>query len=186
MSNKPLWVTPQRRRHLIALAERSGGHCIYGDRGCEIGDHHWHQKANGEMYNPVIEGIIDSWKAEDRERRAYEWKLEQYQILDGTYGRYGTTFDPVARDVYVNSRPAYYLVGMGVNPFTYQRVALVRIPSTFVHLFVDVGAVVKSVPGVSKNAKRKALRHGKIRQGAMMAEIDELCRAAVADWWSVR
>jgi hypothetical protein len=177
MSKLPQWATAQRRQHLVDLFDRCGGYCIFGDAGCRIDEHH---------YELSIEGIIDSWKAEDRERRAYEWKLEQRQIIDGTYGQYGTTFDPVARDVYVNSRPAYYLVGMGVNPFTYQRVALVRIPSTFVHLFVDVGSAVKSVQGVSKNAKRKAVRHGKIRQGALMAEIDQLCKAAVADWWSVR
>jgi hypothetical protein len=131
----------------------------------------------------VLQGIIDSWKAEDRERRAYEWQLEQQQIIDGTYGVYGSSFDPVARDVFVNSRPEYYLVALGVSPFTYKRVALVRIPSTFMHLFVDVGDAVQEV---SKNARRKALRHGKIRSGALMAKIDESCKAAVMDWWSTR
>ena len=180
---QPQWLTPNRRRHLIALAVRSDGKCIYGDPGCQIDDHHWDYKPNGEMYNPVLEAIIESWKAEDRERRAYEWKLEQRQIVDGTYGKYGSTFDPVARDVFINSRPEYYLVALGVNPFTYQRVALVRVPSTFMHLFVDVGCVVQEV---SKNARRKAFRHGKIRNGALMAKIHEHCTAAVRDWWTTR
>ena len=170
----PLWSTPQRRKHLVALFNRCGGYCVFGDAGCRIDEHH---------YELFIEGIIDSWKAEDRERRAYEWKLEQQAIVDGTYGQYGSTFDPVAKDVFVNRRPAYYFVGMGVNPFTYKRVALVRVPSTFVHLFVDVGTAVQQV---NKNARRKAMRHGKVRNGALMAKIDELCQAAVADWWSVR
>jgi hypothetical protein len=170
----PQWSTPERRKHLVDLFERCGGYCIFGDAGCRIDEHH---------YSVFIEGIIDSWKAEDRERRAYEWKLEQQQIIDGTYGKYGTTFDPVARDVFVNSRPEYYLVALGVNPFTCQRVALVRIPSTFVHLFVDVGGAVQEV---SKNARRKAFRHGKIRNAALMARIDEYCQAAVRDWWGVK
>ena len=174
MTKLPQWSTPERRKHLVGLFDRCGGYCVFGDQGCQIDEHH---------YELFIEGIIDSWKAEDRERRAYEWELEQRQILDGTYGRYGTTFDPVAKDMFVNGRPAYYLVGMGLNPFTYQRVALVRIPSTFVHLFVDVGTAVQEV---SKNARRKAMRHGKIRSGALMARIDELCKAAVEDWWSVK
>jgi hypothetical protein len=134
------------------------------------------------LYNKVAEAAIESWKAEDRERRSYEWDMEQLQIFDGTYGRYGSTFDPVARDVYVNGRPEYYLVGLGVNPFTYKRVALVRVPSTLVHLFVDVGTVVQEV---SKNARRKAVRHGKV-SGNLMDRIDLLCRAAVADWWAAR
>ena len=180
---QPQWLTPERRRHLIALAVRSDGRCIYGDVGCQIDDHHWDYKPNGELYNPVLEGIIESWKAEDRERRAYEWHLEQQQIIDGTYGKYGSTFDPVARDVFVNSRPEYYLVAVGVNPFTYRRVALVRIPSTFIHLFVDVRHTVQ---GVSKNAKRKAKRYGKGTNKVLMATIDESCRLAVRDWWATR
>lgn len=132
-------------------------------------------------YDEIRENVIDSWKAEDREREAYEWKLEQRQIVDGTYGKYGTTFDPVARDVYMAERPEYYLVGLGVSPFTYKRVALVRIPSTFVHLFVEVGEAVQSV---SKNAQRKAKRYGKLT--ANLRTIDEACLAAVRDWWATR
>ena len=135
------------------------------------------------LIDKIAEAAIDSWKAEDTERRNYEWKLEQRQIHDGTYGRYGGSFDPVARDVYVNGRPAYYLVGLGVNPFTYKRVALVRIPSTSIHLFVDVGSAIQEV---SKNARRKAMRHGRLRNGVLMEKIDELCKLAVADWWMVK
>ena len=135
------------------------------------------------LYNKIAEAAIHSWIAEDRERRNYEWKLEQRQIQDGTYGRFGGTFDPVARDVYVNGRPAYYLVGLGVNPFTFKRVALVRIPSTSIHLFVDVGEAIQEV---SKNAKRKAMRHGRLRNGVLMEKIDELVKLAVADWWTVK
>ncbi len=168
----PQWSTPERRKHLVALFNRCGGFCVFGDAGCQIHEHH---------YELFIEGIIDSWKAEDRERRSYEWKLEQRQIQDGTYGRFGGRFDPVARDVFVNERPEYYLVGLGVNPFTYQRVALVRIPSTFIHLFVDVGGVLQEV---SKNARRKVLRHGRKPGKALDTKIHEKCRLAVADWWA--
>jgi hypothetical protein len=128
----------------------------------------------------VMDGVIESWKAEDRERRNYEWKLEQRQLHDGTYGKYGSAFDPVARDVFFSNRPEYYLVAMGVNAFSFDRVALIRIPSTSVHLFVDVGGAVQEV---SKNARRKALRHRKF-SGALKDKIDENCKAAVAEWWA--
>jgi hypothetical protein len=95
------------------------------------------------LYNKVAEAAIDSWKAEDRDRRSYEWHLEQQQIVDGTYGKYGSTFDPVARDVYFQNRPEYYLVALGVNALTHRRVALIRIPSTFVYLFVDCSSIVQ-------------------------------------------
>ena len=133
------------------------------------------------LYDEVRENVIESWKAEDRERDSFEWKLEQQQIVDGAYGQYGSTFDPVARDVYMASRPEYYLVGMGVSPFTYQRVALIRIPSTHVHLFVEVGPAVQEV---SKNAQRKARRYNKL--SGTLQTIDEVCKAAVRDWWASR
>ena len=81
------------------------------------------------------------------------------------------------------TRPEYYLVGLGVNPFTYKRVALVRIPSTSIHLFVDVG---EAIQGVSKNARRKAMRHGRLRNGVLMEKIDESWKLAVAYWWTTK
>jgi hypothetical protein len=126
------------------------------------------------LYNKVSEAAIDSWKAEDRDRRSYEWHLEQQQLVDGTYGKYGSRFDPVARDVYFQNRPEYYMVGMGVNALTHKRVALIRIPSTFVHLFVDCSDTVQEL---SKNAKNKWKRYGKVP--AMYKTIDDNCKAAV-------
>lgn len=137
------------------------------------------------LYNKIAEAAIDSWKAEDRERRNFEWKLEQRHIQDGTYGRYGGSFDPVARDVYVNSRPEYYLVGLGVSPFTYKRVACIRIPSTSIHLFVDIPG--PPIQEISKNAKRKAARYGKHSVAYQTRErLDDMCKLAVRDWWTTR
>src|SRR5919106_662807 len=49
------------------------------------------------LYNKVSEAAIHSWVAEDRDRSSYKWKQEQQTTNDGTYGKYGSTFDPVAR-----------------------------------------------------------------------------------------
>jgi len=133
------------------------------------------------LYNKVSEAAIHSWIAEDRDRRSYEWHLEQQQIIDGTYGKYGSRFDPVARDVYFQNRPEYYLVALGVNALTHQRVALIRIPSTFVYLFVDCSDTVQEL---SKNAKRKLKRYGQVP--AMYKTIDEKCKQAVSDWYANR
>jgi hypothetical protein len=131
------------------------------------------------MYNKVTEAAIDSWKAEDRDRRSYEWRLEQQPLNDGTYGKYGSRFDPVARDVYFQNRPEYYLVGMGVSALTHQRVALIRVPNTSAHLFVDCSDTVQEL---SKNAKRKMKRYGRVP--AMYKTIDEKCKQAVRDWYA--
>jgi hypothetical protein len=131
---------------------------------------------------PYLKGLIDFWKAEDRERRSYEWELEQRQLNDGTYGKYGSRFDPVARDAFFANRPEYYLVAMGVNPLTHRRVALVRVPSTFVHLFVDCGG--GTVREVSKHAKRKAKRYGKA--GAYYQTVHDRCTRAIRHYWNSR
>ena len=50
---------------------------------------YYHYTAN--LYSEVSERVIEDWKSEDRERRNYEWKLEQRSIQDGTYGKPKTT-----------------------------------------------------------------------------------------------
>ena len=72
-------------------------------------------------------------------QRVYLWKLEQLQIHDGTFGRYGGRFDPVARDVYYQEqRPQYHFLGFGVSAESQKRIAVVRVPSTFIRLYVEV------------------------------------------------
>ena len=167
----PAWSTPERREYLVRLFERSRGFCVFGHQQCRNDGHH---------YQVFIEDLIDTWKAQDRERREYEWKLEQRRLHHGERGRFGRRFDPVARDVFMASQPEYYLVGLGVNPFTFKRVALVRIPSTYVHLFVDVASAVK---GLSKSKRRKIARYGAEPPTEAMESIHSLCQKAVRRWW---
>jgi hypothetical protein len=136
------------------------------------------EKYPQRLYNKVAEAAKDSWKAEDRDRRSFEHYLEQQTLNDGTYGKYGSTFDPVARDAFFATRPEYYLVGMGVSALTHQRVALIRVPSTSVHLFVDCRDTVQEL---SKNAKRKMKRYGKVP--TRYKTIDDNCKAAVRAWY---
>jgi hypothetical protein len=131
------------------------------------------------LYNKVADAAKDSWKAEDRDRRSFEHYLEQQPLNDGTYGKYGSRFDPVARDAFFATRSEYYLVGIGVSALTHKRVALIRVPSTSVHLFVDCGDTVQEV---SKHAKRKMKRYGKVP--ANDKTIDQKCKQAVRAWYA--
>ena len=162
---QPLWVTPERQRKLVDLFERSGGFCVYGHANCLDGRHH---------YPVVVEECIDYWKADDREGRNYEWKQEERRIHHGEKGRFGQRFDPIDRETFVARRPEYYLVALGVSPFTFKQVAVVRVPSTHMHLFVEVGDVK-----LSKNKRRQLARYG-----VMPGEIHQRCLAAVRDWWA--
>jgi hypothetical protein len=85
-------------------------------------------------------------------------------LNDCTHGKWGSRFDPV---------------GVGVSVLTHKKVALIRVPSTSVHLFVDCGDTVQEL---SKYASRKMKRYGKVP--AMYKTIDQKCNEAVRAWYA--
>lgn len=174
MVTKPQWATPQRQAHLVDLFYRSGGFCVFRDQGCQVEAHH---------YPVFMETCIEEWKAEDREARSLLLKLEQSTIHDGTYGRYGSSFDPVTRDVYYQERPVYYLMGFGVSAASKRRIAVIRVPSTYVRLHVDVADAFQSIK-VSKNKRRKMDRYQSGPSAEVWAVVDTLCGEAVAAYWT--
>ena len=134
------------------------------------------------LHEAVVEETIASWQADDREKRALDWKREQQAILDGTYGSYGDRFDPVARDVFMAQRPEYYLKATGVDGVHFRPIAVVRIPSQNIYLYVDVSeAFVKP----SKSQRRHARRHGKQIQEVTVT-VEQLCKEAIRLWWNKR
>ena len=176
MVTKPQWATSQRQAHLVALFYRSGGFCVFGDKGCTVDAHH---------YPIFMETCIEEWKAEDRETRSVLLKVEQSTIHDGTYGRYGGSFDPVTRDVYYQQRPVYYLMGFGVSAVSKRRIAVIRVPSTFIRLYVDVADAFQGV-SYSRNKRRKMARYQSGPPAAVWERVDTLCAEAVAEYWAER
>ena len=176
MVNTPQWATPERQRHLVHLFNKSGGFCVFADEGCLYDHHH---------YPLFMETVIEDWKAEDREERNLLWKLEQMQIHDGTFGRYGSDFDPVARDVHYQERPMYYMLGFGVSAESKQRIAVIRVPSTYIRLYVNVAEAFQGI-SISKSKKRKMARYNSGPPAVIWEHIDSLCSQAVRDYWASR
>ncbi len=172
----PQWATPERQRHLVYLFEKSGGFCVFGDKGCLYDEHH---------YPLFMETVIEDWKAEDREERALLWKLEQEHLHDGTFGRWGSDFDPVARDVYYQERPKYYMLGFGVSAESKQRIAVIRVPSTYIRLYVNLAVAFQGV-SISRNKKRKMARYNAGPPAIVSERIDTLCSQAVDAYWASR
>lgn len=137
------------------------------------------------LYKKMSEGAIQSWKAEDREEKAYLWKLEQKHINDGTFGRYGSDFDPVTRDIYYQERPIYYFLGFGVAAESKKRIAVVRVPSTYIRLYVEVSEAFEGA-SISRNKKRKMARYGSKPPAHIWEQVDSLCCQAVAAYWASR
>lgn len=132
------------------------------------------------LHEATAEDVAASWKADDREERVLDWKREQQAIIDGTYGKYGARFDPVARDQFMAQRPEYYLTATGMDGMHFTPVAVVRVPSTSIYLYVDVSAAFAKA---TKSQRRHARRHGKPVQEVTVT-VEELCIEAVRLWWS--
>ena len=125
----------------------------------------------------VQEALIGSWRQADLALA----RLARQTTPTGELGRFGSRFDPVSRDQFMAQRPDYYLVGHGVSAWTKKRVVVVRIPSTFIYLFIDLSAT-----RLSKNARHKIVRYGKwpaVPVDASLTE-DKLIRLSVEHFWA--
>lgn len=166
----PLWATPQRRARLVKLFQDSGGFCVHGHHPCPNPEHH---------YEYFIDGLIRDWVSDDRADREALWQRE-LQLMHQQPDRKGwkRRFDPVSREAFLAQQPPYYLEAVGVSGLTFTRVAKVRIPSTYMRLFVDVA----KAKAQSKNQRRKARRYG--LPVTESETVDERCNLAVKDFWT--
>jgi hypothetical protein len=169
---KPKWATPSRQAHLVSIFLKSRGFCVFGHPHCLIPEHYY------EVY---IEGLIADWQADDRQQDTADWKEERkrlHSLAERHYPLRGQ-FSSIAKDIFFSQQPLYYLLGLGISGLTFTPFAKVRISSTFINLFVDLG---DSLKGVSKNKRRKAIRYGKALPLDTQREVERACRLAVKDY----
>ena len=132
------------------------------------------------LHDATVEEVKASWKADDREQRALDWKREQQAILDGTFDYFGGRFDPIAKDVFMSQRPEYYLAATGVDGVHHRPIAVVRVPSTSIMLYLDVSAAfVKPTKSQRKNGRRRG-------KPVQEVTVEELCLEAIRLWWNKR
>ncbi|MBA7673093.1 hypothetical protein ES703_81281 [subsurface metagenome] len=67
-------------------------------------------------------------------------------------------FNAISKTIYADSQPLYYLEGQSVSGLILKPFVKVRIASSYMRLFVDLGEALREV---SKNKRRKAIRYGK-------------------------
>jgi hypothetical protein len=130
-------------------------------------------------YGLAEEAAVETWKADDRDRRHHE-RIEAGRTAPtgevGVFGRMMTRFrpgsDPVTWDVHCESRPEYYLLKQGVD--TGRPFSKIRVAGTSVWLFVDTSKAFRG---------RKARKNARRRGEQPNPTVDELCTAAVREWW---
>ena len=152
MKRYPKWVTLDRQAHLVNLFLRSKGFCVFGHKPCPYPEHHF------ELF---IENLIRDWVSDDRAQSQAEWQAQR-QLLHSLGERREPLrgrFSNIAKDIFYTGQPQFYLLGLGISGLIFKPFAKVRLASSFVHLFVDLGNTLKEA---SKNQRRKAIRYGKV------------------------
>jgi len=165
----PKWATPDRRHHLVSIFLRSRGFCVFGHPQCSIPEHHY------EVY---IEGLIADWKADDHQQDTAEWQEERKQLHSLAERRYPLRgqFSIISKDIFFSEQPLYYLLGLGISGLTFKPFAKVRLSSSYVNLFIDLGDTLKRV---SKTKRRKAIRYGTALPLEVQKEVEQVIRLAV-------
>ena len=170
----PKWSTLDRRNVLVQLFLSSGGFCVYGHKKCLIPEHHYH------LYT---EFLIQNWKQLDREQRQAEWEAERKVIHSLGELRYPVLgrFNAISKDIFAGTQPLYYWEGQSISGITLKPFVKVRIASSYMRLFIDLGEALREV---SKSKRRKAIRYGKPLPQETQVAIRRIVLEAVRDYMS--
>ena len=130
------------------------------------------------LYDAKSESQIEVWKAQDRQQRQAERRIERRRLHSLGERRFPLRgqFSTIAQDIFFASQPSHYLEGLGISGLTFQPFAKVRVSSSYMRLYVNLGDTLK---GLSKTKRRKALRYGKALPPEVQKRIELLCSLAV-------
>ncbi|MDP2948300.1 MAG: hypothetical protein Q8P22_02025 [Chloroflexota bacterium] len=184
----PRWATAERKARLVQLWDRYGNQCLQGHRTCPDPSHYVLVDAQGRMQllrlsDVKSEGAIRYWVGDDAAQRMAEWRAEQERLhRDQRRFRQGE-FDSLRRQLYLENQPPYTIVALTVDSLTFRPVALVKVSSTIIRLFVNLE---EPMGALSKSARRKARRYGKPLPEEAAQKAEQAIAAAVQDWWAKR
>ena len=168
----PKWATLDRREYLVDLFKRSRGFCVFGHKNCLIPEHHF------ELF---IESVIANWKTDDREQRLAEWEAECRIIHSLGERRYPLVgrFNAISRTIFADNQPLYYIQGYAISGLTFKPFAKVRVASSYMRLYVDLG---DALTRVGKVKRRKAIRYGKPLPLLIENKVNKIVSEAVRDF----
>ena len=112
------------------------------------------------QYELLSEIAIDGWKADTRAQSSLDWQLERKALH--SLGERRTPlrgqFNNISQDIWHDKQPLFYIENLGMSGITLTPFAKVKLSSSYLRLYVDLGDCLRSV---SKNKRRKAIRYGK-------------------------
>ena len=142
------------------------------------------QPVKSRLYDYITELVIDGWKADDREARQLEYRLESislHRLGEPTKPLRGA-FSAISKDIWKSSQPLYYIENLGISGLTLKPFAKIRLASSYMRLHVNLGDTLR---GVSKNKKRKSIRYGKPLPKSIDETVSMLVRQAVKHYLSI-
>ncbi len=133
------------------------------------------------LYERKAEQVIKFWLEDDKESQQADWEAESLAIHSLGERRYTVAgrFSSISKDIYASSQPLYYFDGQAVSGLTFKPFVRVRIASSYMRLYVDLGDALRQV---SKSKRRKAIRYGKPLPQEVRALINQRIMAAVRDY----
>ncbi|MDP3063817.1 MAG: hypothetical protein Q8O40_11510 [Chloroflexota bacterium] len=135
------------------------------------------------LYDVKSEGAVRHWVSDDAAQRMAEWKVERERIHRDQRRFHQGQFDSLRRQIYLENQPPYTIVALTADSLTFRPVALVKVSSTIIRLFVELP---NPMVGLSKSARRKARRYGKGLPEETFQKAEKAIAAAVQDWWAKR
>jgi len=112
------------------------------------------------QYELLSENAIDGWKEDTRRQSSLEWQLER-KVMHSLGERRTPLrgqFNNISQDIWHDKQPLFYVECLGMSGITLTPFAKVKLSSSYMRLYVDLGDSLRSV---SKNKRRKAIRYGK-------------------------
>jgi len=164
---KPEPNKPHLPCHYVTATQRRW-HCAYGDYPC--------YKPFGSHYEFYANILIADWKQSDKQQSNAVWQAERrimHSLGERTFPLTGR-FNAISRDIFASNQPLYYLEGQAVSGLTLMPFVSVRIASSYVRLYIDLGEALRQV---SKSKRRKAIRYGK----PLPQEVEGIIRRKVLE-----
>lgn len=183
----PKWFTPVRKAHLAKVTLELGTNL-----------ENWYPDNDSDkFYNPVLEVRISKLKANwidyDKENARCEYRFERdlrHRLIcqrnypyhsESGITHFNRASQPhtkvdsaIIRDLFYENQPCFQIVALGFSALNFKPYAKVRLAAGLETKFVDLTEALKPL---SKNARRKALRYGKIPNDVNMAISHAVRRA---------
>ena len=134
-------------------------------------------------YERVANRLVKEWQAEDRVQANLDWKAEvkaMHSLGERRLPIRGK-FSNIATDIFFERQPLFYLESLGMSGLKLQPFAKVKLSSSYMRLYVDLGDSLKAI---SKNKRRKAIRYAKPLPQEVAVKVSKLVSLAVRDYLS--